>query len=79
MITIDEQTHRISLLVQDVMAGLLRKAIVCSPDRPVADAETEHKQTPLESEAMVTHRPTCVPGAQQHFHLLSRICYQAVR
>ena len=59
MIAVDEQTHRIYLPVQDVHGRpLLRKAIVCSPDRPVPDAETslshsiaetEHEQTPLES------------------------------
>jgi hypothetical protein len=65
MVAIGEQTHRIYLPVQDVHGRpLLRKAIVCSPDRPVPDAETEYEQTPFESEGMVTHRPTCVPGAQ---------------
>ena len=59
MIAVDEQTHRIYLPVQDVHGRpLLKRAIVCSPDRPVPDAETslshsiaetEHEHTPLES------------------------------
>ncbi len=58
-VSVDEQMHRIYLPVQDVHGRpLLKRAIVCSPDRLVPDcetslshsiAETEHEHTPLES------------------------------
>jgi hypothetical protein len=58
MIAVYEQTHQVYFPMQDVdRRPLLRRAIVCLPDRPVLHGETsfshlfvetEYEQTPLE-------------------------------